>query len=81
MVIGGHTGGIGQLILSALDLVLQTLSFAPGSSDLSLHLFTAHVGHCVGRVPRGDNNGDVGGQKIREVEGGTGGGSMGGAKK
>lgn len=49
---GSRTGGIGQLILSALDLVLQPLGFAPSRSDLGLHLFAAHIGHFVETVPR-----------------------------
>lgn len=49
---GSRTRGVGQLILSALDLVLQTLSLASGGRDLGLHLFAAHVGHCVGTVSR-----------------------------
>jgi hypothetical protein len=66
---GNRTGGISQLILSALDLVLQTLSFAPGGGNLGLHLLAAHIGHCVGRVTRGENNEEVGGRKIKKVEG------------
>lgn len=47
-----HTGGIGKLILSALDLVLQTFSLAPGGGDLGLHLFAAHIGcHDDGASP------------------------------
>lgn len=49
---GRRTGGIGQLILSALDLVLQPLSFAPSRSDLGLHLFAAHIGHFIGTLPQ-----------------------------
>lgn len=39
-----RTRGVGQFILAAPDLVLQTLSFAPGRSDLGLHLFARHIG-------------------------------------
>lgn len=49
---GSRTRGVGQFILSALNLVLQALSLAPGGRDLGLHLFAAHVGHCVGMVLR-----------------------------
>lgn len=41
---GVRTGGIGQFILATLDLVLQTLSFAPGRGNLGLHLFACHIG-------------------------------------
>lgn len=41
---GNRTGGICELILSALDLILETFSFAPGRGDLRLHLFAAHIG-------------------------------------
>lgn len=39
-----RTGGVGQFILATLNLVLQTLSFAPGRGDLGLHLFACHIG-------------------------------------
>jgi hypothetical protein len=45
-----RTRGVGQLILAAPDLVLQTLSFAPSRSDLGLHLFARHIGcHFAGQ--------------------------------
>lgn len=44
--------GIGQLILSALDPILQAFSFAPGRGDLGLHLLAAHIGcHLDGASP------------------------------
>jgi hypothetical protein len=46
-----RTGRVGQFILATLDLVLQTLSFAPGRSNLGLHLFAGHVGHFAGQEP------------------------------
>lgn len=78
---GDRTGGIGQLILSALDLVLQTLSFAPGGSDLGLHLLATHFGHCLGTVPRVKTmkKWEVG--KSRNLRGRGGGLNGNGAKK
>lgn len=46
-----RTGGVCQFILSALDLVLQAFSLAPGSRDLGLHLLAVHIGHLDGWVP------------------------------
>lgn len=52
METGFHTSGIGQLILSALDPILQAFSFAPGRGDLGLHLLAAHIGcHLDGASP------------------------------
>lgn len=48
---GKRTSRIGQLILSALDLVLQAFGFAPSRGNLSLHLFAGHVGHLDGTSP------------------------------
>jgi hypothetical protein len=53
-----HTGGIGQFILATLDLVLQTLSFAPGRSNLGLHLFAGHIGHFAGPLESSCVEGD-----------------------
>lgn len=41
---GSRTGSVGQLILPALDLVLQPLSLTSGRSNFGLHLFTRHIG-------------------------------------
>lgn len=45
---GKRTGGVCQFILSALYLVLELFSFAPGRGDFGLHLFAAHIGHLDG---------------------------------
>lgn len=45
---GNRTGGVCQFILSALYLVFELFSFAPGCGDFGLHLFAAHIGHLVG---------------------------------
>lgn len=56
---GSRTRSVGQFILATLDLVLQTLSFAPGRSDLGLHLFACHVG-CHNAGPLGVEMGKEG---------------------
>lgn len=55
---GYRTRGVGQLILAAPDLVLQTLSLAPGRGNLGLHLFARHIGcHFAAQEPLGNRCG------------------------
>jgi hypothetical protein len=63
-----RTGGVGQFILPALDLVLQTLSFAPSRSDLGLHLFACHFG-CHNAGPLGVEIGKEGREQCPRDEG------------
>ena len=66
---GNRTGSVCQFILSALYLVLELFSFAPGRGDFGLHLFAAHIGHLDGLcTPEVINSKKKGKQVVKEIE-------------
>lgn len=72
-----RTRGVRQLILAAPDLVLQTLSLAPGRGNLGLHLFARHIGcHFAAQEPLGNRCGGNEREREKRRSRGEGGGGV-----